>query len=170
MAAGEVTMEDLYSILPFHNTLDKVTIKGKHLWRILQEKLGIGHKSILQVSGARIEYTMNPHTRAWKLTRLLVRCAAHGWCDIEDERVYTLAISNYLSNGGSGWSFPKYTISKIVGNHTIRSLVDYVKANSPMNFWNSGRLKFIHQIEPRKYEKVYDDSPTLFQQILGTTN
>ena len=52
LSIGNITIEDMYQILPFNNTLDKITIKGKNIKKVLQSKLKAG-KSLLQISGAQ---------------------------------------------------------------------------------------------------------------------
>ena len=52
LSIGNITLEDMYQILPFNNTLDKITIKGKDIKKVLQSKLKAG-KSLLQISGGQ---------------------------------------------------------------------------------------------------------------------
>ena len=52
LSIGNITIEDMYQILPFNNTLDRITIKGKNIKKVLQSKLK-DRKSLLQISGAQ---------------------------------------------------------------------------------------------------------------------
>ena len=70
---GNITLEDIYSVLPFNNSLNKVELKGKDIKTILSDKLGI-EKNILQVSGAKIHYRKDYHSRKWILDNVLVPC------------------------------------------------------------------------------------------------
>ena len=64
-------MEDIYSVLPFNNTLNKVALKGKDIKTILSDKLGI-ERNILQVSGAKIHYRKQYQSGNWVLDKVLV--------------------------------------------------------------------------------------------------
>ena len=66
-------MEDIYSVLPFNNSLNKVELNGKDIKTILSDKLGI-EKNILQVSGAKIHYRKDYHSGKWILDNVLVPC------------------------------------------------------------------------------------------------
>ena len=70
---GNITLEDIYSVLPFNNSLNKVEFKGKDIKTILSDKLGI-EKNILQVSGAKIHYRKDYHSGKWILDNVLVPC------------------------------------------------------------------------------------------------
>ena len=70
---GNITLEDIYSVLPFNNSLNKVELKGKDIKTILSDKLGI-EKNILQVSGAKIHYRKDYHSGKWILDNVLVPC------------------------------------------------------------------------------------------------
>ena len=73
LTRGNITLEDIYSVLPFNNTLNKVALKGTDIKTILADKLGI-ERNILQVSGARIHYRKEYQSGNWVLDKVLVPC------------------------------------------------------------------------------------------------
>ena len=64
------------------------------------------------------------------------------------------SISSFLSNGGDGWTFPNYTLSKKSANLTVESLTNYVKLNSPINIHTDGRIKIVYELNPEKQSSV----------------
>ena len=71
---GNITLEDIYSVYPFNNTLDKVELKGKDVKSILSAKLG-RRKYVLQVSGAKIHYRKDYRSENWVLDNVLLPCS-----------------------------------------------------------------------------------------------
>lgn len=89
LAAGPVTMESIYEILPFENSLCVLTMKGtamKHLFEDMAMHGGEG------VSGVRLEISADG-----KLLK-----ASIGGKPVEDERMYTVATIDYLADGNDG--------------------------------------------------------------------
>ena len=83
----------MYAVSPFNNTVDRIIIKGKNLRNVLEERLKYG-KHILQLSGARLEYTEK--SREMYLTRFQVKChhnSNHQWCNLKDDKNYTIRYS-----------------------------------------------------------------------------
>ena len=70
LTCANITLEDIYSVLPFNNTLNKVALKGVDIKTILADKLGI-ERNILQVSGAKIHYRKDYHSGKWILDNVL---------------------------------------------------------------------------------------------------
>ena len=96
------------------------------------------------------EYTKRYKDHRWELTRLRVKCSRGNWCDIDDEKSYNVSISSHLSNDGQGWDFHKYAISKEIGNQSVDSIIEYVKAHTPINLKKDGRIKLIYELEPKQ--------------------
>ena len=73
LSQGNITLGDIYSVLPFNNTLNKVELKGEDIKTILADKLGV-ERNILQVSGAKIHYQKQYQSGNWILDKVLVPC------------------------------------------------------------------------------------------------
>ena len=96
------------------------------------------------------EYTKRYKDHRWELTRLKVKCSSNKWCDIDDEKVYNVSISSHLSNDRKGWDFHKYALSKEIGNQSVDSIIEYVKAHTPINLKKDGRIKLIYELGPKQ--------------------
>ena len=58
LPAGDITLEQLYTLLPFDNVLVTMTLRGEHVLRLL-ETSGEQHTRILQISGLSVVYDLN---------------------------------------------------------------------------------------------------------------
>ncbi len=89
LSKGEVTVEDVYEILPFENALCVLTLRGadlRHLFENIAARGGEG------VSGVRL--TISADGR-------LLDCSVGG-LPVDEERTYTVATLDYLAEGNDG--------------------------------------------------------------------
>ena len=123
---GNITLSDVYTVLPFPNTIVTMALKGKDLIAVLEKsaELEQGSGGKLQTFG--IQYKME-----------------NGQVKIEDirgkgfdpEATYTVAINDFLASGGDG-----YTVFKERGKNCYDSsllvsdlLIDYIKSKKVIN-------------------------------------
>lgn len=152
---GTITIEDVYAVLPFNDTLYKVDISGKAIKQVLSEKLSHGGKSILQISGAKLFYRKDTEG-LWHLDRVEVPCQDKRelfWCEISDDKIYKVVLTSFLFGGGDGWTFPKhYQFSEMGHEATADSLKIYVSQRSPITHYNShGRISFAYDSKEPAY-------------------
>jgi len=91
---GPVKIRDIYQIMPFENTLVKLTMTGEQIKRLLADNLPGGF-SKLQVSGLTISYK-SPGRTAKNIT------LAKDGKPVKDTDKLTVATNNYLTTGGTG--------------------------------------------------------------------
>jgi 2',3'-cyclic-nucleotide 2'-phosphodiesterase/3'-nucleotidase len=91
---GPITMRDIYQVMPFENTLAKLTMTGDQLKRLFADNLR-GGRSSLQVSGLTVKYRATPQgpqditiTRAGK--------------ELKPDETVSVMTNNYLAFGGTG--------------------------------------------------------------------
>ncbi len=123
---GDITLNDVYTVLPFPNTIVTMALRGKDLTAALEKsaELEQGSGGKLQTFG--IQYRME-----------------NGQVKIEDirgkgfapEATYTVAINDFLASGGDG-----YTVFKERGKNCYDSallvsdlLIDYIKSKKVIN-------------------------------------
>src|SRR2546426_178280 len=98
VAAGLATYGDLYRVEPFQNRLMRLAVSGKVLKQALEHAL-TGDGPDAHVAGIVVWYDSGkPAGRRLKKARL-----ANGK-DVDDGRTYTLAVSDFLAAGGSGYT------------------------------------------------------------------
>ncbi len=72
------------------------------------------------------------------------------WCELEDKKKYTVAMTSFLSNGGDSWDFPAQILNLTRGQHATKSLEAYIIRNSPLDQQVEGRISFTYDVEPHK--------------------
>lgn len=113
---GEITVGEIFEILPFENSLCVLTMKGVDMKRLF-EAIAVRHGE--GVSGVRMEIDKNG--------RLLK--AAIGGKPVEDNRLYTVATIDYLADGNDGMApLLQAETRKCPDGATLRELfLDYVR-------------------------------------------
>ncbi len=115
--AGPVTYGMLYAVQPFQNQIVRLTISGRDLRRLLEQTLGTIH-----VSGMRITY--DPAGRRGH--RIADARLADGRF-IADGRNYTLAASDFMAEGGGGFTILRDLPREDMGVKDIDALIAYLE-------------------------------------------
>ncbi len=96
---GPVTLDSIYSALPFDNYVVTLKIRGRGLWEALEHGVsGKGGGRFPQVSGLKITYC--PHGEPGKR----LKDVRVGMEPLEMDRTYLLATNDFLAAGGDGYS------------------------------------------------------------------
>jgi len=120
VAAGLATYGDLYRVEPFQNRLMRLAVSGAVLKQALEHAL-TGEGPDAHVAGIVVWYDAGkPAGRRIKRLRL-----ANGK-DLDDGRTYTLAVSDFLAAGGSGYTMLQGRPSGEVGVTDLDALIQYV--------------------------------------------
>ena len=150
IAKGNITLEDIYSVLPFNNTIDRLTMTGKALKQVFQDKLD-QDKTFLQVSGAYIEYTKDYETGNWFVGYIRLPCYNNTkLCYIDDDKVYFITVTSYLATGGDGWTFNKHYTKRDIGGSAVDSFRSFIEKHSPLNQSIEGRIRVTEETEPHQ--------------------
>ncbi len=91
---GPVRVRDIFQIMPFENTLVKLTMTGDQLKRLMEDNLKGGF-SKLQVSGMKV--TFRKTDKGAEVVKL-----ERGGAEIRPDEELTVATNNYLTTGGTG--------------------------------------------------------------------
>ena len=99
--AGEVTMGEVLTVLPFQNTLSTFEVTGATIVAALENGVGQveeGAGRFPQVAGMSfaVDLSMDPGSR---VSDVMV-----GGAPIDPEKVYGVVSNNYVRNGGDGYS------------------------------------------------------------------
>lgn len=141
--AGEFTLRDAYSILPFQNKVILADVKGETIRTALEngvsrvENLGGG---FLQVSG--MQYSYNPTKPVGsRVENILVNNEP-----IDMQKTYKVAMLNYIFNGGDGYTMFKDS-NLLVDEANARTdaevLIEYAKKLGVINVKTEDRIKVI---------------------------
>jgi 2',3'-cyclic-nucleotide 2'-phosphodiesterase (5'-nucleotidase family) len=146
LPVGEITGEDIFSVLPFNNTIDKVYINGTGLKWLLEQYAGqlcsnasCDAQTFLQMSGIRVVYDILDNNIDDRVTEAKVKCPGDedNWCDLEEDAVYPVAIPDFLAEGGAYRRgqrefFPDVMINRTIGGPDFDVFRDYIKQETPL--------------------------------------
>ncbi|MEM6742274.1 MAG: bifunctional metallophosphatase/5'-nucleotidase, partial [Pseudomonadota bacterium] len=102
--AGEVTMGEVLTVLPFQNTLATFRLSGAGVVAALENGVGRvedGAGRFPQVAGLR--YTWDPALPAGERIVSVEVKDGGGWAPIDPEAVYGVVTNNYMRGGGDGY-------------------------------------------------------------------
>ena len=101
---GDVTMGEVYTVLPFQNTLATFELTGAGVVEALENgasRMEEAAGRFSQVAGLR--YTVNPAAEAGsRISDVMVRDGDE-WVPIDTEATYQVATNNYMRGGGDGY-------------------------------------------------------------------
>jgi len=120
LAAGLATYGDLYRVEPFQNRLMRLAVSGKVLKQALEHAL-TGDGPDAHVAGITVWY--DPGSRAGRRIKKLQLANGKG---VDDGRTYTLAVSDFLAAGGSGYTMLLGAPAGEVGVTDLDALIQYL--------------------------------------------
>jgi 5'-nucleotidase/UDP-sugar diphosphatase len=126
---GPITHGDLFEVLPFQNTVVKMSLSGAQLKRILGRR-------ILAVSGIKV---------SWDMTRQppdqLTSVTLSNGQPIQDSTIYTIAVNDFNAAGGDGLVELTQGISTVDTGVLLRDAVAaYLKKHPVVSAATDGRV------------------------------
>lgn len=140
-AAGppyDVVVGDVYSLLPFGNTVTTRTVTGTQLWAVCEKSLGwlpASNGGFLQISGMKWTYSASAPSGA--------RCKSikldDGTAIANDGTTYTAATSNFTNAGGDGYTM--LADGSGLGREVMADVVlEHIKAAGTISPTTSSRI------------------------------
>jgi len=120
LAAGPVTYGELFEVLPFGNTVYRLTVSGRELRAILT-RAADGNEHVF--SGVHIE--RDPSRPAGN--RLVSAVLADGRQIVDADR-YTVGVPDFLARGGGGWTMLETLPTENLDMTMLDALVAYLAA------------------------------------------
>jgi 5'-nucleotidase len=117
---GTLTYGDLFELQPFGNTLLRLTLTGRELFRVLERSL-VGLRPDLFPSGLVVRY--DPSRPAG--SRIVDVRRTNG-DSIGSEDHYTLGVSDFLAGGGNGYTMLKDLPSEPAGAVDLDALIAWL--------------------------------------------
>ncbi len=136
--AGEVTMGDVLTVLPFQNTLSTFQVSGATLVEALENgvsQMEEGAGRFPQVSG--MSYTVDPSAEAGsRISDVMV-----GGAPIDMDKTYGVVSNNYVRNGGDGYAMFKTAENAYdFGPDLADVTAEYLAENAPYKPFTDGRI------------------------------
>lgn len=100
--AGAISMEDVYTVLPFGNWVVSLTLTGEQLEEVVRYSYTRRNQLDLQTSG--LSYVIYTKPNSTELERLEIFV---GGQPLDPKKRYTVAVPDFIGAGGSGYPFPK---------------------------------------------------------------
>jgi 5'-nucleotidase len=129
-AAGEVTYGDLFTTSPYSNVLTVVTMTGDAVRRLLEQQFHAnGTRTILQVSNG---FSYRYHARANDGEHVDPASMTIGGKKLTPDMQIRVEASNFLVDGGDGFTIFAEGTNRQVFGLDVDALVDYFGAHSPV--------------------------------------
>jgi 2',3'-cyclic-nucleotide 2'-phosphodiesterase (5'-nucleotidase family) len=126
IATGKITMEQLFTLLPFDNISIAMDLTGRQILEVLEQSGTLQHE-ILQVSGMTVTYdlTRPPGAR--------IVSATVGGKPLDAGAKYRVATNDFLAAGGDKFLIFKEGKNVIYGEPFKNLLVAYLQKHIPVN-------------------------------------
>ena len=136
--AGEVTMGEVLTVLPFQNTLSTFEVTGATMVEALENGVGQieeGAGRFPQVAGMSYTFDANAEPGS-RISNVMV-----GDAPIEMDKVYGVVSNNYVRNGGDGYGmFVDAANAYDFGPDLADVTAEYLASNAPYKPFTDGRI------------------------------
>jgi len=131
---GPITLESIFTVLPFDNLLMTVQLSGEQIKQLLEQS--IDSEKDLQVSGLRVEYDLSRPSGS-KVLSVKV-----GERPLDPAAFYRVAINDFLGAGGDRYAIFAQGRDPVYGSEIRDVVVDYIRSHSPIDTGVQGRIIF----------------------------
>jgi 2',3'-cyclic-nucleotide 2'-phosphodiesterase (5'-nucleotidase family) len=142
---GEITIKDIYTVLPFDNTVVVVEATGKTIWETLEHGVSwypSAGGGFLQVAG--MEYTFDASKEPGER---IVSVTIDGE-PIKMDKVYTLAANDFLTGGGDKFTMLAECKEVLRTKHFLRdSFKEYIQELEVIAPVVEGRITILNEAE-----------------------
>ena len=140
--AGEVTMSEILTILPFQNTLSTFDVSGATLLKALENgvsQVEDGAGRFPQVAG--LSYAFDPKNDVGKRVRDVLVLQGGVAVPLDPTYMYSRVSNNYICNGGDGYKMFK-TAQNVYdfGPDLADVVAQYMARNTPYQPYLAGRI------------------------------
>jgi 2',3'-cyclic-nucleotide 2'-phosphodiesterase (5'-nucleotidase family) len=132
---GDITLRDIYRVMPFENTVVVVTLTGLQLKKLIRDNLR-EFRSGLQISGLEVHMKATSDGKRLEDIELI-----HKGEPIVSDKHYRVATNNFLAQGGTGGAVMKDAPMRDTGRKIRSVLVEAVKQHTPIHPPPVGRFR-----------------------------
>jgi 5'-nucleotidase len=136
--AGEVTMGEVLTVLPFQNTLSTFQVSGATIVAALENAVSQheeGAGRFLQVAGMSYAFDITQPPGA-RVSDVMV-----GGAPIDPDKLYGVVSNNYVRNGGDGFDMFKTAENAYdFGPDLADVTAEFIAANAPYQPYTDGRI------------------------------
>lgn len=142
--AGETTMGEVLTVLPFQNALSTFELSGKDIVASLEN--GVSQTAEVkgrfpQVSGLRYAWDESVEAGKGRIKQVQVM-NGNDWADIDPDKVYKVVSIDFMRAGGDGYKLFKNNGKNAYdyGPGLEQVVADYITKNSPYRPYTDGRV------------------------------
>lgn len=133
--AGPITLEEIYSVLPFNNTLVTMDLSGAQVRQVLEEGAASRY-GVVQVSGLRWAFDADAPFGS-RVTRVTLPDGT----PIDPNATYRIATNNFMASGGDQFTTLTGGANVVdTGINLVDSVVRLLERSSPVDPQVEGRL------------------------------
>jgi len=121
LPAGPVTYGQLFEIQPSQNGLIKVTLSGARLREVLEHAINREGRPTAHVAGVKVRYDPRARKSRVRSVELL------GGRKLRTDATYTLAVDDFLSAGGDGYTMLAGLPAEPGGMLDVEGLITYLR-------------------------------------------
>lgn len=133
--AGPITLEEIYAVLPFNNTLVTMQLTGAQVRQILEEGANSQYGTV-QASGLRWSYDADAPFGA-RVTSVTLQDGT----PLDPNASYRVGTNNFMATGGDRFTtFAQGTNTIDIGINLVDTVVHYLEHHSPVDPQVEGRL------------------------------
>ena len=141
--AGEVTMGEVLTVLPFQNTLSTFQVSGQTVIDALENgvsQVEDGKGRFPQVAGLKFTFDMSVAPNEGRVSDVMVM-ENGAWGPIDPAKTYGLVSNNYVRNGGDGYKmFRDATNAYDYGPDLADVTAEFLAKSGPYAPYTDGRI------------------------------
>lgn len=129
--AGDITMGEVLTTLPYSNLLTTVELTGADIRKMLEHGVEMYPEAVgqyIHVSG--LKFTFDPEAEGGRRVKTVTMSDGSA---LSPEKVYTVATIDFLSSGGDGYDMMTNGSELIYYGGDAEALVDYLATNPVLN-------------------------------------
>ncbi|MFB7640990.1 bifunctional metallophosphatase/5'-nucleotidase [Peribacillus butanolivorans] len=123
---GDITVEDLYTDLPFGHSVSKLILTGDQIKLALEQQWTKDYENRLQTVG--LTYSWDPNA---PIGSRIVAMKDRKGQEIQPNNEYEVAVSNYLASGGDNFTALQQGRLVESGPQVVTALIHYIQQKHP---------------------------------------
>jgi 5'-nucleotidase / UDP-sugar diphosphatase len=144
IAAGQITLGNVLTTLPFQNNIATLKLRGRDLVAALENGLSQVAENggrFPQIAGARLTWALSRPVGS-RVISLEVRRPDGSFLPVDPDALYTVATNDFMRRGGDGYVvFRDRAVDPYdFGPGLDDALAGYIRANSPVRIATDGRI------------------------------
>ncbi|WBL14390.1 5'-nucleotidase C-terminal domain-containing protein [Sutcliffiella sp. NC1] len=157
IAAGDITVEDIYTIEPFANEIMKIEMTGAAIKDVIEYSYTRQDRNRIDLQSSGLSYTIVTNNTGRYITAELLLNGQ----PIEDDETYIVAVGDYIGTGGSGYNFVGNVLEAKSGFMT-EAMINYAEhlteEGQKINYTNNERI----------FIRVSNEAP-IDGEVIGST-